>query len=66
MLPSVYRKEDANIKPYKEPLKRYLKILSEGGFEALLKSIEGVSPFIRDIDNVTARYLPLIAKRLWD
>jgi len=63
MLPPIYRKEDANIKPYKEPLKRYLKILSEGGFEVLLKSIEEFL-FIRDIDNVDSKYLPLIAKTL--
>ena len=63
MLPPIYRKEDANIKPYKEPLKRYLKILSEGGFEVLLKSIEEFL-FIRDIDNVDSKYLPLIAETL--
>ena len=60
MLPPIYRKEDAKIA---EPLKRFLKILSAGGFEVLLKSIEEFL-FIRDIDNVDSKYLPLIAKTM--
>ena len=63
MLPALYRKEDANIKPSKEPLRRYLKILGVGGFEVLLKSIEE-SRFIHDVDNIDSKYLPLIAKTL--
>jgi phage tail-like protein len=63
MLPAIYRKEDANIKPNKEPLRRYLKILGDGGFNTLLKSIEETR-FVHDIDNIDSKYLPLIAKTL--
>lgn len=63
MLPPIYRKEDAKIRPNPEPLKRFLKILHEGGFKPLIERIDSHQNLM-DIDVADSRYLHLLVKTL--
>lgn len=63
MLPPIYRKEDAKIKPHPEPLKRFLKILHEGGFKPLIERIESLQN-LTDIDNADHNSLQLLVQTL--
>lgn len=59
MLPPIYRKEDAKIRPNPEPLKRFLKILHEGGFKPLIEKIDSHQNLM-DIDVADSKYLHLL------
>lgn len=61
MLPELYRREDARIEPSNYPLKRFLQVLANGGFDPLFKDIL-VFQSLMDLDEVDARFLPIIAK----
>lgn len=63
MLPPIYRKEDAKIRPNPEPLKRFLKILYEGGFKPLIQKIDSHQNLM-DIDVADPRYLHLLVQTL--
>jgi len=63
MLPPIYRKEDAKIKPHPEPLKRFLKILHEGGFKPLIERIESLQN-LTDIDNADPNSIHLLVQTL--
>lgn len=63
MLPAIYRKEDAKIRPNKEPLKRFLQVLSEGGFEPFLESVDALKN-LTDIDSIDPRLLHLVVRTL--
>lgn len=63
MLPPIYRKEDAKIRPNPEPLKRFLKILYEGGFKPLMQKIDSHQNLM-DIDVADPRYLHLLVQTL--
>lgn len=63
MLPPIYRKEDAKIRPNPEPLKRFLKILHEGGFKPLIERIDSHQNLM-DIDVADSRYLHLLVQTL--
>ena len=63
MLPPIYRKEDAKIRPNPEPLKRFLKILHEGGFKPLIQEIDSHQNLM-DIDVADSRYLHLLVQTL--
>lgn len=63
MLPPIYRKEDAKIRPNPEPLKRFLKILYEGGFKPLIEKIDSHQNLM-DIDVADSRYLHLLVRTL--
>lgn len=63
MLPPIYRNEDAKIRPNPEPLKRFLKILHEGGFKPLIHDIDSQQNLM-DIDVADSRYLHLLVQTL--
>lgn len=63
MLPPIYRKEDAKVKPNPEPLKRFLKILHEGGYKPLIERIDSLQN-LTDIDNADPNDLHLLVKTL--
>lgn len=60
-LPEIYRRVDAE-QPSPYPLKRYLEILTEGGLQQLLNSIEALRK-IQNIDDCPKEFLPLIAQQ---
>ena len=62
-LPPIYRSEDLKIKPNPEPLKRFLKIMHEGGFKPLIESAESLRN-LSDIDNARPEDLNLIVQSL--
>lgn len=63
LLPSIYRKLDKEQKPYPEPLKRFLKILVEGGFNPLIQEIDKLANTM-DMDTLESKYFPLITQSL--
>ena len=63
MLPPVYRNEDAKIRPNPEPLKRFLRILHDGGFKPLIHEIDSQQNLM-DIDVADSRYLHLLVQTL--
>ena len=63
MLPPIYRNEDAKIRPNPEPLKRFLKILHEGGFKPIIEDIDSQQNLM-DIDVADSKYLHLLVQTL--
>lgn len=62
-LPLIYQKEDANIKPTPYPLQRFINILSEGGFDEIIKYIDSFKN-LSNIDLIDPKFLPLLAHDL--
>lgn len=63
MLPSFYRNEDAKIRPNPEPLRRFLKILHEGGFKQVIHEIDSHQNLL-DIDVVDSKHLMSLVQTL--
>lgn len=61
-LPELYRREDAKISPSPYPLKRFLEVLTEGGFQQLLNYIEDFRR-VQNIDECPKELLPLVAQQ---